>query len=226
MAREMAPEDLTVVLTHHQILGRGQRGSGWYSTSGESLTFSIFKRFERLEADQQFLISAAVSLAIVEVIRGFELPEVVIKWPNDILSAKKKIGGILIENVLDKAFVKYSVIGIGLNVNNVEFPNLPQASSMRLQNRGEAFELDEVLQKLLLKISERLSNISNNSFSEIKETYENNLFRRNEISVFENPKGERFNGIIKGVSNRGELLVETENDLLQKLQLKDVKLIY
>lgn len=226
LAREMDTEDLTVVLTHHQISGRGQRGSGWHSTSGESLTFSIFKRFGALGADQQFLISAAVSLAILEVIRDFKLPEIAIKWPNDILSAKKKIGGVLIENVLDKAFVKYTVIGIGLNVNNIEFPNLPQASSMRLQNKGEAFELEEVLQKLLLKISERLSNISNNSLTEIKETYENNLFRRNEISVFENPQGERFNGIIKGVSNRGELLVETENDSLQKFQLKDVKLIY
>src|SRR5690606_31883054 len=149
-----------------------------------------------------------------------------IKWANDILPVKKKIGGALMENVLDKAFVKYSVLGLGLIVNSIEFSNLPQASSMRLQNTREAFELEEVLQKLLLKISERLSNISNNSLTEIKETYENNLFRRNEISVFENPQGERFNGIIKGVSNRGELLVETENDSLQKFQLKDVKLIY
>lgn len=226
LARERDTEDLTVVLAHHQTSGRGQRGSSWSSTPGESLAFSIFKRFDGLGADRQFLISAVVSLAIVEALKDFELPEVAIKWPNDILSAKKKIGGILIENVLDQAFVKYSIIGIGLNVNQTELPYLPQAGSMKLQNRGEAFELEDIFQKLLSKIVDRLNNLSNKNFLEIKEDYENNLFRRNEISVFENPEGELFNGIIKGVSDIGELLVETEMEPLKKFQLKDVKLIY
>src|SRR5690554_7563257 len=76
LAREIDPEDLTVVLAQHQTSGRGQRGNSWSSTAGESLALSIFKRFARLEAGQQFQISAAVSLAIIEAIKDFELPEV------------------------------------------------------------------------------------------------------------------------------------------------------
>ena len=226
MARETDLEDLTIVLTRHQTSGRGQRGNNWVSVRDESLAISIFKRFEGLKAGQQFLISAAVSLAIVEAIKSFQLPKVTIKWPNDIMSAKKKIGGILIENVLDGTFVKYSIIGIGMNVNQQALPHLPQASSMRIQNRGEVFELEMVFQNVLHIISRRLANLSEVDILEIKKEYENNLFRRDEISVFEYPDGKRVNGIIRGISQIGELLVETDMDPPIKFQLKDVKLIY
>jgi BirA family biotin operon repressor/biotin-[acetyl-CoA-carboxylase] ligase len=153
------------------------------------------------------------------------VPKISIKWPNDILSANKKIGGILIENVLEGSFVKYSVIGLGLNVNEIDFPSLPQASSMRLET-GKAFQIEEVLDNILKTLFKNLKDISARDFSEMKRIYENNLFRMEKISVFETPDGSRFNGIIKGVSEIGELLLETENETLRKFQMKEVKLIY
>jgi BirA family biotin operon repressor/biotin-[acetyl-CoA-carboxylase] ligase len=167
----------------------------------------------------------AVSLAILEAIKRFNIPDISIKWPNDILSANRKIGGILIENVLEGSVVKYSIIGIGLNVNETDFPNLPQASSMKLET-GKTFQLDEVLDSILKNVFKNLKNLSSSDFLEIKQLYEINLFRKEKVSVFETPEGSKLNGIIKGVSDSGELLVETENNPLQKFQLKEVKLIY
>ncbi len=218
-------QDETVVLTNHQISGRGQIGNGWLSRDGQSLTFSMFKEFEKLHIERQFIISIAVSLAIANALKSIGIPKVAIKWPNDILSANRKIGGILIENVLEGSYVKYSIIGIGLNVNETDFPNLPQASSLKLET-GKIFQLEEVLDIILKAVLKNLKNLSKKDFLDIKQLYENNLFRKETISVFETPYGSRFNGIIKGVSDIGELLVETENDPLQKFQLKEVKLIY
>lgn len=226
LAREIQLEDFTVVVAQRQTSGRGQRGTSWSFTEGQSLAFSIFKRFERLEAGQQFMISALVSLAILEAMMDWKLPKITVKWPNDIMSAKKKIGGILIENVLDKTLIKYSIVGIGINVNQMQFPNLPQAGSMRLQNNGLSFNLEEVFQKVVQRVEERLDDFSPEQFLEIKLEYENHLFRHQEISVFENDKGQRFNGIIQGVSHSGELKVKTEMGALEKFQLKDIKLIY
>lgn len=225
LAKERILEDETVVVTNRQLSGRGQMGNGWVSREGQSLTFSMFKAFEKLKIESQFVISMAVSLAISEGLKTLNIPKMAIKWPNDILSANRKIGGILIENVLEGSYVKYSIIGIGINVNETDFPNLPQASSLKLET-GKNFQLEEVLDKILKKVFTNLNNLSAKDFSEMKELYESNLYQKEMVSVFETPDNSRFNGIIKGVSDIGELLVETENDALRKFQLKEVKLIY
>lgn len=225
LAKETQLQDETVVHTNHQLSGRGQMGNGWLSRQGQSLTFSMFKVFEKLQIEQQFMISMTVSVAITAALKSLDIPKMAIKWPNDILSANKKIGGILIENVLEDSFVKYSIIGIGLNVNETDFPNLPQASSLKLET-GKIFQLEEVLAVILKSVFKNLNMLSAKDFSEMKRLYENNLFRKEMVSVFETPEGSRFNGIIKGVSDIGELLLETETAPLQKFQLKEIKLIY
>lgn len=225
LAKETQLLDETVVITKHQLSGRGQMGNGWFSREGQSLTFSMFKVVDKLPIEHQFMISMATSLGILKTLKELNVPSISIKWPNDILSARSKVGGILIENVVEGSFLKYCVIGIGLNVNGTDFPDLPKASSLKLET-GKNFTLEEVLQGLLENVFEKLKNLGDGNFLELKEEYENHLFQKDSISVFETPEGLRFNGIIKGVSDIGELLVETENNPLQKFQLKEVRLIY
>ena len=222
---ETVVQDQTVVLAEDQQKGRGQMGNGWVSRRGQSLTFSVFKRYEDLLAEKQFVISMAVSLAIAKAFKSLDVPRVSIKWPNDIMSGNKKVAGILIENVLEGPFVKYSVIGIGINVNEVIFPNLPQASSLKLET-GRTLQLEAVLDTVLKMVLDNLKNIPTQSFSELRELYECNMFRKEVISVFENADGLRFNGKIQGISDIGELLIETENTSMTKFQLKELKLIY
>ena len=173
----------------------------------------------------QFGVSMAVSLALLKTLQSLNVPKLSIKWPNDILSANKKIGGILIENVLTGNTVKYAIIGVGINVNETDFHELPQASSMKLET-GETFQLEELQDVLLRNMLEKLKKLSTFDFSEMKFNYEENLFQKGKVSVFETSENSLFNGIIKGVSNIGELLVDTENEGLRKFQLKEVKLIY
>ena len=225
LAKETQLPNPTIVVAKRQFAGRGQMGNGWFSKEGQSLTFSVFQAFDKLQIERQFWVSMAVSLAILKALQSLNVPKLSIKWPNDILSANKKIGGILIENVLEGSNVKHAIIGIGLNVNDTDFTKLPQASSLKLQT-GENFQLEEVLDTILKNVFKNLKNLSAADFSEMKRNYENNLFRKEKVSVFETPERLRFNGIITGVSDIGELLVETENDPLQKFQMKEVKLIY
>ena len=225
LVKEVLPPDETLVVALEQTAGRGQMGAGWVSKQGISLTFSVFKCFKNLKASDQFAISMVVSLALKEALSNLGMPQVFIKWPNDILSVRKKLCGVLIENVLEGALIKYSIIGVGLNVNETAFKNLPQATSMYLE-KGSKFDLDEVLTVVAKAVFKNLEDLELKDFHKLKEQYERNLFRKDVISVFENPQGHRFNGIIKGVSNFGELLVETESNSLNTYQLKELKLIY
>lgn len=225
LAKETSLPDETVILAERQLAGRGQMGNTWFSQQGLSLTFSAYKEFRGLEVGKQFAVAMEVSLAIAEAMDALGIPEISIKWPNDILADRKKIGGILIENVLEGHFIKYSIIGIGINVNQLSFPHLPQAGSLKLSTDKD-FDTEEVFQILVKRIFKGLNRIPDKDFSEIKRRYEERLFLKDQIAIFENTQGKPFNGEIRGVSDRGELLIETEKKQLQSFQFKEVKMIY
>lgn len=225
MVRETSVADKTVVVVKDQTAGRGQRENKWQSKEGESLTFSVFKRFEGFEAHRQFMISMAVSLGVANAFESLNIPNVSIKWPNDILSEGKKVGAILIENVLEGSRIKHSVIGIGINVNEDSFDNLPQASSFKIQT-GVKYNLEEVMYLVLDHCFQELNNLQSQKFSDLQQHYENYLFKKETISVFEDEDGNRFNGIIKGITDIGELLVQLEDESTIKVQIKQLKLIY
>lgn len=217
-------QDLLVVVADEQTNGRGQMGSFWQSERSKNLTFSMYKQFENFNLEHQFYLSKVVSVAIKEVLEDFKVPKVNIKWPNDILSANQKICGILIENILQGNKIKESIIGIGLNVNQIHFNELPNATSMKIAINKD-FNLDLLLNKLIQKIAQKSALIQNNQFDEIDNEYLNCLYRINQLSVFENNKNQKFNGIIRGVSKEGKLLVETEEQIILTFGLKELKLL-
>jgi len=215
-------EDPTIVVSVIQEKGRGQLGSHWQSTAHKSLTFSVFKRFRDLPAQRMSVITFAVSIAIHKVLKKLSLPNTTIKWPNDIMSYSKKVAGILIENQVKQGKIISSVIGVGLNVNEENFNNLAQATSILLAT-GIKHNLDDLLLKVSKAILEELEKVENGEFQYLKATYANSLFKKNTVSVFENNTGNRFNGIIKGVTDTGEIVIENEQELLNKYNLKELK---
>jgi BirA family biotin operon repressor/biotin-[acetyl-CoA-carboxylase] ligase len=217
-------EDFTVVVAKHQTKGRGQMGTVWSSQDTKNLTFSVFKRFDDLKLDQHFVISMVASLAVINTLKKLNLPKLSVKWPNDILSENKKICGILIENVIKQNNVAATVVGIGLNVNQVNFSNLPQASSL-LNVTGISYDLDELLQSILKELEILFDLVESNHFKTIKTTYESYLFRKDKPSTFKNEEG-LFSGFIKGVSNEGLLEVLLEDNVLKTFDLKTIKLLY
>ena len=125
-------DNLSVVSALEQTKGRGQHGNTWLSMPGENLTFSLIVKDFRIKANEQSAISQATALSLTKLL-GRHGIEARIKWPNDIYAGDNKICGILIENSLKGMEIDWSIIGIGLNVNQTSFPeDLPNPTSMRL----------------------------------------------------------------------------------------------
>ena len=221
----MQLKDATVVWAQSQTKGRGQRGTTWQSEAGKSLTFSLLKRFAHFASVSHIRVNMATSIGVAKALDLLKIPKVAIKWPNDIMSYDKKLCGILIENQLKGKLLSSSIIGIGLNVNNVEFDNLPLAGSM-FTITGKNYELEEVLDLMVRCILEELEKLEISSHDELKTGYEARLFRKDEISVFEHKDGTLLNGIIRGISWDGNLCVELEDETQAEFGLKEIKLRY
>lgn len=138
------PEGL-VVSADFQTNGRGQRNSQWWAGAAENLTVSVLLKPKFLKAENQFLLSMAVALAVKETVGAFITIPAAIKWPNDIVVLNKKIAGVLIENSLKGDLIEQSVIGLGLNVNGLVSEALPHAISF-FEITNQVFDLKEVLE--------------------------------------------------------------------------------
>jgi len=200
-------------------------GTTWQSEAGKNLTFSVLRNHLNLPVGDSFVLNLCVSLAVYSVLKRHKVPELSIKWPNDILSGRSKIGGILIENSLSGSKISTSIIGIGLNVNQLYFEKLQNVSSLQLV-LGKTFDLDALLHDIVNQLKKVFLGFEQKDAAHLWDTYDNVLFRKGKPSTFENKEGERFMGFIKGVSKDGRLNVELENAVLKTFDLKEVKLLY
>ena len=225
LLKEKQVKDLSCIWALSQTQGRGQQGAKWISEPGKNLTFSVLKKFENLSSEYHFLLNMEVSLAIFRALKKLYIPDLAVKWANDILSSKKKICGILIENTLHKEQISASIIGIGLNVNQVFFNDLPNVSSLQ-KIMGHPFDLEEVLLLICQELEVSLKSLSPTRFETMLDEYHTHLFRKDKPSTFEYPNGERFMGYIRGVSHNGQLQVEQEDALMSSFSLKEIKLLY
>lgn len=217
--------DCTIVMADYQTEGKGQMGTKWLSEEGKNLMFSLFKKIDCLHNEEQFYISMATSLAIFKALKQFHIPELKIKWPNDILSANQKICGILIETVIKKNKIKIAIIGVGLNVNQTEFREVINASSLK-QITGILYDRDEILNRIASQIATHVNFINEGKFEELKSEYEQYLFRKEKPSTFKKRDGELFMGYIKGVTDKGLLKVLLEDNIIKEFDLKEIKLLY
>ncbi len=215
----------TSFFAQNQKQGRGQRGTQWFSDSSKNLTFSILLNNLNLPAQDNFKLNAGVSLSICQFLKTHS-PHLnfYIKWPNDILAEDLKLCGILIENFLQGQQIKSSIIGIGLNTNQVNFDKLPKATSLRnLTHR--TFNLEQLWRELTESIEKELVAFLAMPADEIRERYAMQLYRKGVKSQFELPDGTRKEGTIIGVSTLGKLQVQFSTQL-KEFQLKEIKLLY
>ncbi len=217
--------DFTVVYTQNQFLGRGQLNSVWESEPGKNLAISILKQYGALANDFSFLISICVSLGVLESLREFKIPNLSVKWPNDIMSGTFKIGGILIENKISGTQIKSAVIGFGLNLNQQSFKNAPHAASLK-QLVGRTFDVDVILYSLLTALNNHLSKPLVSKKEELFGAYHANLFKLGVPSQFKLQNDQVLVGTIKGIAKNGKLKVEFENGQLQEFGLKEIQLLY
>ena len=224
LATEDAP-DGTVIQAAWQRKGRGQMGRDWVSEPGKNLTFSILKKFKSLPITQQFALNMISSLAVVEVLSGHDVPELSVKWPNDILSGKQKICGILVENVVKGTFLKAAVIGIGLNVNQEDFPSGLNATSVKLQT-GDEISLETLLEALVQAIESRIASFLETSYDELRKTYESLLYAKGIPEMFVTPEGQRFSARVVGIDETGQLRLQHQTGDIRAYQFNEVKMLY
>ncbi|MFY0714807.1 biotin--[acetyl-CoA-carboxylase] ligase [Seonamhaeicola sp. NFXS20] len=217
-------EDYTIVVAKEQTQGRGQMGTVWVSDACKNLTFSMFKDLSGHVVEFPYYISMAISLAILKALKSLNIPNLSIKWPNDILSADKKVCGILIENVI-KNKLESTIIGIGVNVNQTKFDGLPKATSLK-NITGVHFDLDEVLFRIITYTKEYSSLLQAGKYEAVKREYESNLFRKDKPSTFKDAEGSLFSGFVKGVTKYGKLMVILEDEILKKFDLKEITMLY
>lgn len=213
------PPEGTVVRAANQTAGRGQLGSKWHSQPGDNLLVSILLFPTWLEAKAQFYLSMAVALGVREAImtilgvyRKSQEPILpcAIKWPNDLYVADQKTAGILIQNALSGNYIQSSIVGIGLNINQLKFsPDLPNATSLAAV-LGQTLDLDTVADCLYEGIERRYLQLKAGRLEAIKTAYEDHLWRRGQTSTFIRTADEtRFEGVVEGVTERGLLRVRT-----------------
>lgn len=213
-------KDYTVIVTNQQTKGRGQMGSVWESEVNKNLIFSVFKDLSEFSIEHSFYLSMIVSLSIIDALKKMAIHDLWIKWPNDILSDNKKICGILIENVVKNNKLSSSIIGIGLNVNQLEFNNLPNAASLK-STTGINYNLDELLINILGALKLKFVKYKKGEFKVFKQKYEEALYHINKPSTFQDKRGKLFQGIIQGVTNSGKLSILLEDNVIEAFDHKE-----
>lgn len=206
-----------------QTQGKGQRGNSWQSDAGKNLTFSVIYMPVHLEADHNFTISMAVSLAVFEFLHAYVQP-VQVKWPNDIYIKNRKAGGILIENTIEKQSIKSSVMGIGLNINQKKFgDNLPAATSL-ISNYGREIDLNEAIYTLYNLIVSYLQRVDRKEYEAIKHEYKACLLGIGENKEYRDTNG-KFHGMVIGVEDSGQLVLMDIDGNQRKYNFQEVDLI-
>ena len=194
----------TVVITDHQIAGRGQRGNTWEAEPGKNLTFSLILKPDFLAAKDQFQLNEAISVGLAHYIASIVTHKVAIKWPNDILVRDKKVCGILIENHLNSESIGCSIVGIGLNINQQSFA-APNAESIAMIT-GKEYHLNNEFEVLLHTLEVCYLDLKKGKQAQLENKYLDHLYRKDEIQLF-TARDEMFEGIITGVNEEGKLRI-------------------
>ena len=151
--------DLSIIATEMQSAGRGQGDHIWHSAPGQNLTFSILLRHRCLKASDALAVTSIMALGIRDYLRTKGI-EPWIKWPNDIWVGEKKICGILIENSIHAGMIDFSIVGVGLDINQTDWPpELPNPVSLK-DLTGKDYDTHEELRQLSGALARRSAQAS------------------------------------------------------------------
>jgi len=204
--------DGTVIMAESQYAGRGQQLNRWHSEPGKNLRFSLLLKPHFLAIQQQFDLTRVISLGVASALKQVTGKNITIKWPNDIYYNDSKLGGILIENMVQGRHIKNSIIGIGLNVNQAAFPpEVPNPASL-IQILHTDYDLLTLLSQLCSYIEAWYLKLKAGKLTEIRDAYRQNLYGLNQERYFASDN-ITFKGVITDVLPEDLLLVSTGNGL-------------
>lgn len=222
-ARQDGMGEGTAALAETQTAGRGRRGRSWASPPGENLYFSLLLT-PKLDPSRASMVTLLMAMAVADGVRSFA-SDVKIKWPNDVVINGKKICGILTELRFEPGGY-YVVIGTGINVNQMEFPEeiAATATSLKRERLLAAEDIDrEALLAAVLKSFECYYKkfCADGDLSGLRMEYEGMLANRNAHVRVLDPKGE-WEGLALGINDTGELLVQHTDGTLEAVYAGEV----
>lgn len=210
---EPLPEG-TVIMADDQFAGRGQQNAVWLSHPGKNLTFSLLLNPFFLAIADQFLLNMMICNALKAALRTVSGENILFKWPNDLYFNGKKLGGILIENMLAGSKYKVAIVGIGINVNQLEFSGLLADLAISL---GQILQQDVNLIQLLAEICSQIESgylkLRSNTYPALRERYLEGLYRFNELALYKQGN-EVFEAKLIDVTKQGQLVLEKHGEPL------------
>ena len=216
--------------TFNQTAGRGQMGNQWIVEPDQNIAFSVVLYPTFLDAREQFHLNKAIALAVHDFFTEIIKQENAaltggckIKWSNDIYFYDQKIAGILIQNTLSGSRLQHAIIGIGLNINQLDFPNDFNATSLKREFE-RSFDLFALVARLAKNIEIRYLQLKKGDFRSLHDEYLSKMYRFGEESWFQYPDGTPFRGTIMGVSSVGRLEVLTTEGV-KNFDIKEVKFV-
>ena len=215
----------TVIYTPSQTAGRGQKGNSWESEDGKNLTFSMLLKRPPVKARDQFYLSEATALAIVEALAAEAGDGFTVKWPNDVYWHDKKACGVLIENSLDGNGIATSIIGIGINVNQERFlSNAPNPVSL-INITGHEHDLEALLKRVCSRIEQLVDSLADDyAREELHQHYMAALYRNDgQLHPYEDAAGHRFMARVDAIAPDGTLTLCHEDGTCHHYLFKEVK---
>ncbi len=213
-------DDLTIVYSKNQFKGRGRTNKEWISEPNKNIAFSLFKKFKTNDLEHLFLLNLIVSISILDLLKKFSVKNASVKWPNDIMVKNKKISGILIESKIKKNNSIYSIIGIGININQEKFPDNMSATSI-INETGNFSDVDLLATELADIIISNFKINESNSIFFLKE-YNKKLHNKNQIIYFQNKFTETKVGKIVKVDLSGNLMVMNERGKIKYFKENEI----
>lgn len=195
----------TAIFAREQTEGKGRRGKVWKSNKDENIVLSIVLDTQPLSLLQQFKLSLVAALGVFDFFTKYATKSIKIKWPNDLFWNDRKAGGILIENVIKGEIWQWSVIGIGININQTSFEDIGNKPVSLKQITQQIYDVISLANQLRLDVLARYDELKKNGFEKMLIEYNKNLYGLN--SKVKLKKGNIvFETTIKGVSPQGELI--------------------
>ena len=226
LQRQQSEADIRnwVVSADEQTAGKGMGNNGWESEVGKNLTFSLAVDVSFLPAERQFLLSEAVALGLYEALCPL-IPEkkLHIKWPNDIYFENRKLAGILINSTIKANMMDVSIIGIGLNVNQMQFQDWPTHPISLKMITGKEYALqplsEQIAEHILIKVEQLKT-----SPAAIEQEYLKRLYRYRTWANYE-VDGKNLRLFMMGIDAFGRLRLIDEQHVLYNFDIKEIKFV-
>ena len=215
------------VYTFNQTKGKGQRGKTWLSEPEKNLAFSICFFPKNLKVNDQFCLNMIVSLLIINTLKSLKIPNLKIKWPNDILSGEKKICGILNEIKVKGNMIDNIVIGFGINVNQDNFENLPNASSLKLI-KNINYDLDVLVSLIIQDLMSYncLKTFSEQELKTLHNNYYKNLYGTSKFETFVDLNNIVFKGKIISLNRSGVVKIKKKDTSVKNYNFHEIQMIF